>query len=102
VFTLDGVLLGAGDAAYMRAATLSAALLGFLPVVWASLRFGWGLVGIWSGLSAFLLIRMITLLGRLRTGRWGVPGAVRGPPSRTGRSPPFFSRILESPTVSGK
>lgn len=77
VFALDGVLLGAGDAAYMRNATVGAAVLGFLPVVWASLHFGWGLAGIWSGLSAFLLIRMITVLARLRSGRWAVLGAVR-------------------------
>ncbi|MGW4643299.1 MATE family efflux transporter [Sphaerisporangium sp. NPDC004334] len=77
VFALDGVLLGAGDAAYMRTATLCAAALGFLPVVWASLSLGWGLVGIWSGLSLFLLIRMTTQLARLRSGRWAVLGAVR-------------------------
>ncbi|MEU7829748.1 MULTISPECIES: MATE family efflux transporter [unclassified Nonomuraea] len=77
VFALDGVLLGAGDAAYMRTATLSAAVLGFLPLVWGSLSFGWGLVGIWSGLSAFLVIRMTTQLARLRSGRWAVLGAVR-------------------------
>ncbi|MFF5210319.1 MATE family efflux transporter [Streptosporangium sp. NPDC000396] len=77
VFALDGVLLGAGDAAYLRTATAGGAVLGFLPVVWASLSFDWGLVGIWSGLSVFLLIRMITLLARLRSGRWAVLGAVR-------------------------
>ncbi|GAA3423296.1 MATE family efflux transporter [Streptosporangium nondiastaticum] len=77
VFALDGVLLGAGDAGYLRTATACGAVLGFLPVVWASLSFGWGLVGIWSGLSVFLLIRMVTLLARLRSGRWVVLGAVR-------------------------
>ncbi|WP_431898408.1 MATE family efflux transporter [Nonomuraea sp. bgisy101] len=77
VFTLDGVLLGAGDAAYLRSGTMCAAVLGFLPVVWASLSFHWGLVGIWSGLSVFLLVRMITVLARLRSGRWVVLGAVR-------------------------
>ncbi len=77
VFALDGVLIGAGDAAYLRTATSGGAVLGFLPVVWASLSFGWGLVGIWSGLSVFLLIRMITVLARLRSGRWAVLGAVR-------------------------
>jgi putative MATE family efflux protein len=77
VFALDGVLLGAGDAGYLRTATGCAAVLGFLPVVWASLSFGWGLVGIWSALSLFLLIRMTTLLARLRSGRWAVLGAVR-------------------------
>ncbi|MFI9593715.1 MATE family efflux transporter [Nonomuraea sp. NPDC052265] len=77
VFALDGVLLGAGDVAYLRTATAAGAVLGFLPVVWASLRFGWGLAGIWTGLSVFLLVRMITLLARLRSGRWAVVGAVR-------------------------
>ncbi|WP_214103521.1 MATE family efflux transporter [Acrocarpospora catenulata] len=77
VFALDGVLLGAGDAAYMRSATLCAATLGFLPVVWASLKFDWGLVGIWSGLSAFLMIRLIAVLARLRSGRWAVLGTLR-------------------------
>ena len=51
VFALDGVLLGAGDAAFMRTATVVSALIGFLPLIWLSLAFGWGLVGIWSGLS---------------------------------------------------
>ena len=52
VFALDGVLLGAGDAAYLRTWTLVAAAAGFLPLTWASLVFGWGLVGIWAGLGA--------------------------------------------------
>ncbi|WP_405143203.1 MATE family efflux transporter [Sphaerisporangium sp. NBC_01403] len=77
VFALDGVLLGAGDVAYLRTATLGAAVLGFLPLVWASLSFDWGLVGIWCGMSVFLLIRMTTLLARLRSGRWAILGAVR-------------------------
>jgi MATE family, multidrug efflux pump len=77
VFALDGVLLGAGDAAFLRTATISAAVLGFLPLVWASLAFDWGLVGIWTGLSAFMLVRLATVLARLRSGRWAVLGAVR-------------------------
>ena len=51
VFALDGVLLGAGDAKFMRNATLISALVGFLPLIWLSLVFGWGLLGIWSGLT---------------------------------------------------
>jgi len=54
VFALDGVLLGAGDAAFLRTATLAAALLGFLPAIWLSLAFDWGIAGIWSGLAAFM------------------------------------------------
>ncbi|GAA4554066.1 MATE family efflux transporter [Amycolatopsis samaneae] len=77
VFALDGVLLGAGDAAYLRTATLLSAAIGFLPLVWASLAFGWGLIGIWSGLSAFMLLRLASLLYRWRRGNWAVTGAVR-------------------------
>ena len=59
VFALDGVLLGAGDAKFMRNATLISALVGFLPLIWLSLVFGWGLVGIWSGLSTFMVLRLV-------------------------------------------
>jgi Na+-driven multidrug efflux pump len=36
VFALDGVLFGAGDSAFMRAATVVSALVGFLPLIWLS------------------------------------------------------------------
>jgi putative MATE family efflux protein len=78
VFALDGVLLGAGDAGFLRTATLLSAGLGFLPLVWASLAFGWGLVGIWAGLSAFMVLRLVAVLLRARSGHWAVVGAVRG------------------------
>lgn len=78
VFALDGVLLGAGDAAFLRTTTLAAAVLGFLPLVWASLAFGWGLAGIWTGLAAFMLLRLAAVGLRTRSGSWAVPGAVRG------------------------
>ena len=77
VFALDGVLLGAGDAAFLRSTTLAGALGGFLPMIWLSLVFGWGLAGIWAGLSAFMLVRLVAVGLRGRSGRWAVPGAVR-------------------------
>ncbi|OZM74387.1 MATE family efflux transporter [Amycolatopsis antarctica] len=77
VFAIDGVLLGAGDAAFLRNATLLSAALGFLPLVWASLGFGWGLAGIWTGLSLFMVFRLIAVVLRWRSGRWAVVGAVR-------------------------
>lgn len=77
VFALDGVLLGAGDAAFMRTATLLSAALGFLPLIWASLAFGWGLTGIWTGLAAFMVLRMIAVVWRTRSGQWAVVGAIR-------------------------
>ena len=74
VFGLDGVLLGAGDATFMRNATIISALVGFLPLIWLSLVFGWGLAGIWSGLSAFILLRLVFVGWRALSGRWAVPG----------------------------
>ena len=74
VFAIDGVLLGAGDAAFLRTWTLLAAVVGFLPLIWASLAFRWGLAGIWSGLAAFMLVRLVAVLLRVRGGRWAVTG----------------------------
>lgn len=74
VFALDGVLLGAGDAKFMRNATLISALVGFLPLIWLSLAFGWGLLGIWSGLSTFMVLRLLFVGWRAFSGRWLVPG----------------------------
>lgn len=70
VFALDGVLIGAGDAKFMRTATLISALVGFLPLIWLSLIFGWGLAGIWAGLSTFLLLRLVFVGSRALSGRW--------------------------------
>jgi putative MATE family efflux protein len=74
VFALDGVLLGAGDAKFMRNATLISALAGFLPLIWLSLVFGWGLFGIWSGLSSFMVLRLAFVGWRAFSGHWLVPG----------------------------
>jgi putative MATE family efflux protein len=74
LFALDGVLLGAGDATFMRNATLAGAVVGFLPLTWLSLVFGWGLAGIWSGLTAFVGVRLILGIWRVSSGRWKVSG----------------------------
>jgi putative MATE family efflux protein len=74
VFALDGVLLGAGDAKFMRTATLVSALVGFLPLIWLSLAFGWGLLGIWAGLSTFMALRLLFVGWRAFSGRWLVTG----------------------------
>lgn len=70
VFALDGVLLGAGDVAFMRTATVISALVGFLPLIWLSLVFGWGLAGIWTGLTTFVLLRLVFVGARAISGRW--------------------------------
>lgn len=75
VFALDGVLLGAGDAAFMRTATVFSAVVGFLPLIWLSQANGWGLGGIWAGLSSFIGLRLMFGLWRTMSGRWVVPGS---------------------------
>ncbi|MFC8526783.1 MATE family efflux transporter [Nocardia sp. NPDC057227] len=75
VFALDGVLLGAGDAAYLRTTTVAAALVAFLPAIWLALAFGWGVAGIWSGLVAFMLARLLAVGSRAISGRWARVGA---------------------------
>jgi len=70
VFALDGVLLGAGDAAFMRTATVISALAGFLPLTWLALALNWGLAGIWSGLSSFIVLRLLFVGWRALSGRW--------------------------------
>ncbi|HET9517522.1 MAG TPA: MATE family efflux transporter, partial [Actinoplanes sp.] len=77
VYALDGVLIGAGDVRYLRDLTLAAALGGFLPAIWAAKVFGLGLGGVWAGLAVFTAVRLVTLLWRLRSGRWVVVGATR-------------------------
>ncbi len=75
VFALDGVLLGAGDAAYLRNTTMLAGLLGFLPMIWLSLVFHWGIAGIWAGLSGFIVARLVAVGIRAVSGRWARVGA---------------------------
>ncbi|MEJ6012516.1 MATE family efflux transporter [Corynebacterium sp. H127] len=70
LFALDGVLLGASDAAFLRNATMAAALCGFLPAVWLSLAFGWGILGVWCGLASFIVLRAIAVIWRFRSMKW--------------------------------
>lgn len=46
-----------------------------MPLTWLSLVFGWGLTGIWAGLSAFLLPGLGFGLWRALSDRWLVPGS---------------------------
>ncbi|HEY2949066.1 MAG TPA: MATE family efflux transporter [Micromonosporaceae bacterium] len=77
VFALDGVLIGAGDVRYMRNLTLVATVGGFLPAIWLAYALDLGLGGVWAGLTLFIVIRLVALLLRLRSGRWVVLGATR-------------------------
>jgi putative MATE family efflux protein len=76
LFALDGILLGAGDLAFMRNATAVAALGGFLPLVLATSEWDLGLGGIWAALTAFIAIRLAAGLVHWRGRAWLVPGTV--------------------------
>ena len=58
VFALDGVLLGASDAAFLRNLTIVSVLGAFLPLTLLSVTFGWGLTGIWAGHLASVVLRL--------------------------------------------
>jgi Na+-driven multidrug efflux pump len=77
VFAQDGVLIGAGDLGFMRDIAIFGALAGFLPLTWLSLAFGWGLAGVWAGLTLFVVLRLFGVMWRVRGGRWAVAGAER-------------------------
>lgn len=70
VFAYDGVLLGASDAAFLRNATMLSAMVGFLPIVWLSLAFDWGLLGVWLGLASFIGLRAVAVVLRFRSMKW--------------------------------
>lgn len=76
VFVLDGVLIGAGDTAYLAWAGL-ATLVVFTPLALAVLGLGGGLVALWWAFGGFMLARAVTLVARERGDRWLVTGAVR-------------------------
>jgi putative MATE family efflux protein len=74
VFALDGVLIGAGDNAFMRTITIVAAVGGYLPLTLAALHWHWGIGGVWAGLTAFILVRLVGMVLRTRGSRWQVLG----------------------------
>jgi putative MATE family efflux protein len=79
VFALDGVLMGAGDVAYLRTVTIGSAVVGFLPLSLLAGPLGWGLAGIWTGLCLFIALRLVAVLGRVAGDRWlSAPVTVTG------------------------
>jgi putative MATE family efflux protein len=74
VFALDGVLIGAGDVRFLRTITIIAAVGAFAPLNLAALHWGWGLGGVWAGLTAFIGVRLVGMIARTRGGRWLVTG----------------------------
>ncbi|WP_371677622.1 MATE family efflux transporter [Streptomyces sp. NBC_01276] len=76
VFVLDGVLMGAGDGRYLAGAMLLT-LAVFAPAALLVPALGGGLTALWWAMSLMMLVRMVTLQLRARSGRWLVIGATR-------------------------
>jgi Na+-driven multidrug efflux pump len=70
VFALDGVLMGAGDVGYLRTITIGSALFGFLPLSLLAGPFDWGLVGVWTGLTLFIVLRLVGAVIRVAGQKW--------------------------------
>lgn len=73
VFVLDGVLMGAGDFRFLLWSTAGAALGALVPVGLLAVAFDWGLPGVWAGMAAMMLVRLVTIVWRWRSGAWAVP-----------------------------
>ncbi|MFJ6778495.1 MATE family efflux transporter [Streptomyces yangpuensis] len=76
VFVLDGVLMGAGDGPYLARAML-VTLAVFAPVALLVPALGGGLTTLWWAMTLMMLVRMVTLQLRARSGRWAIAGATR-------------------------
>ncbi|WP_308291403.1 MATE family efflux transporter [Mumia sp. zg.B21] len=75
VFVLDGVLIGAGDGAYLAWAGV-VTLIAYAPLAVAVWMLDAGLTWLWVAYAGFMLARMVTLVLRERTDRWMGVGAV--------------------------
>jgi Na+-driven multidrug efflux pump len=77
VFVLDGVLIGAGDAGFLAIAMLVATLAVYLPAALIVAALDAGLLWLWAAISLWIVARLVGMVGRYRTDRWQVTGAVR-------------------------
>jgi Na+-driven multidrug efflux pump len=70
VFALDGILIGAGDTAYLAGAMIVAFVV-FLPLVLTADT----VAGVWAALDVLMLARLATLGRRFLRRRWALVGA---------------------------
>jgi putative MATE family efflux protein len=76
VFVLDGLLIGAGDMAFLAKAMVAAALLtvpAAIAVGVLDLGIGW----VWAAITLLMLARLAVLALRWRSSAWAVVGAER-------------------------
>lgn len=76
VFVLDGLLIGAGDMAFLAKAMVGAAVV-IAPVAVAVSVLGLGIGWVWAAITLLMLARLLVLALRWRSGAWAVVGAER-------------------------
>ncbi|NNE74268.1 MAG: MATE family efflux transporter [Acidimicrobiales bacterium] len=74
VFTLDGILIGAGDLGWLARAMWISAVV-FVPLCLVVLLFDAGVGWVWAALIVFMAVRLATLWTRYRTDAWLKLGA---------------------------
>lgn len=79
VFVIDGVLIGAGDARWL-AASMGAVLLAYVPIALAVRALAphdpaGAVTWLWTGFTAFMLVRGVALWWRVRSDAWLIVGA---------------------------
>jgi putative MATE family efflux protein len=76
VFVLDGILLGAGDAAYLALAMVGA-LVAFALAAAAVVVLDGGLLAVWAAITVLMAARLVGMGARYLRGGWQVTGATR-------------------------
>jgi putative MATE family efflux protein len=76
VFVLDGILIGAGDTAYLALAMLAATGV-YLPVAGLVLVTHSGLLALWGAMAVWMAARFAGMAWRYATDGWLVTGATR-------------------------
>jgi len=74
VFALDGILIGAGDTRFLKWSMVFAAVVVYMPIALLALKLDWGIVGVWSGIAALIVARLVTCGARFSGRRWAVTG----------------------------
>lgn len=73
-FVLDGLLIGAGDMAFLARAMVAAAAVA-LPIAAAVVVFDLGIGWLWGSIAALMVARVVALSWRWQQGAWSVTGA---------------------------
>jgi Na+-driven multidrug efflux pump len=87
VFALDGILIGAGDTRFLMWGMLAAAA-AYIPIALLALDQDWGILGVWWGLAALIVIRLATCGARFASQRWAMTGPEGRSPVKTGHGGP--------------